>query len=77
MNNHAFEVQSCIEEIIRSRLNIILILLALRRYLDSVALADDADVTLEVALGTRRHVIRVRQQRPLVVELPLCRYISR
>ena len=54
------------------RLNIILVSLALGRDLDSVPLGDDADVALEVALHTTADVVRVGQQRPLVVELVVC-----
>jgi hypothetical protein len=35
-------------------------------------LCDNTDVALEVALGAARRVVRVSQQRPLVVKLVVC-----
>ena len=55
------------------RLDVILVLVGARGRLDRVSLADHTDVALEVALGAAARVIRVRQQRPLVVELVICR----
>ena len=51
------------------RLNIILVSLALGRDLDRVPLGDDTDVDLEVALHPAADVVRVGEERPLVVEL--------
>ena len=51
------------------RLDIILIPLAFGWDLDSVALGDDADITLEIALHAPTDIIRVGQQGPFVVEL--------
>ena len=51
------------------RFNVVLVALALGRDLDGVALGDDVDVALEVALRTARDVLGVGEQGPLVVEL--------
>ena len=55
-----------------SRLNVVLVAVGSGGRLHRVALADDADVALEVALGPAARVVRVREQRPLVVELVVC-----
>lgn len=51
------------------RFDVVRVLLRFGRHLHRVALADDADVTLEVTLRARRKVLRIGQQGPLVVEL--------
>ena len=57
-------------------LDVILVPLALGRDLDGVALGDDADVALEVALDPATRVVRVSEQRPLVVKLVICNIMS-
>ena len=54
------------------RLNVILVVVCLVGDLDGVPLGDDADVALDVALAAAGSVVRVRQHRPLVVELVVC-----
>ena len=56
-------------------LDVILVPLALGRDLDGVPLGDDADVALEVALDPATRVVRVSEQRPLVVKLVVCKII--
>ena len=58
------------------RFDVVLVPLALRRYLDGVALGDDVDVALEVTLGAAGDVVGVGQQGPLVVELVVYRSLS-
>ena len=59
------------------RLNVILVVVCLVGDLDGVPLGDDADVALDVALAAAGSVVRVRQHRPLVVELSLCTHQHR
>ena len=51
------------------RLNIVLIPFTLRRDLDRISLGDDADITLEVSLGSPAGIVGIRQQGPFMVEL--------
>ena len=59
-------VNVCYESL---RFNVVFVPVALWRDLDGVALGDDVDVALEVALLAAGDVVGVSQQCPFVVEL--------
>lgn len=52
-----------------SRLDIVRILLRFGGNFHRVALTDDANIALEITLRSGHQILRIRQQRPLVVEL--------
>ncbi len=56
------------------RFNVILIFVCFRRSLDGITLPDYCYVTLHVAFGASVDVVRIRQHRPFVVKLVICKW---
>lgn len=58
---------------IKLRFDIVGILFGARRNLHRIALANDANVALQIAFGAAEKVIRIGEQRPFVIKQMICR----